>query len=68
MASSEDEIREYLEEVEPPQNRERRATRIVEPDRGVLPDDEKDMVGEAVEDEDPNMSAEEAAVHIEEAP
>ena len=68
MASSEDELREELEDVEPPQNRTRRGTRIVEPDQGAETDDEKDMVGELVEDEDPYMSAEEAAIHVEEAP
>jgi hypothetical protein len=68
MASSEDELREELEDVEPPQNRTRRGTRIVEPDQGAGTDDEKDMVGELVEDEDPYVSAEEAAIHIEEAP
>ena len=67
MASSEDELREELEEAEPTQNIERHGTRIVEPDEGALPDDDKDMVGDAVED-DPYLSAEEAAVHIEEAP
>jgi len=68
MASSEDELREALEEAEPPQNRTRKGARIVEPDAGGEPDDEKDMVGELVVDEDPYVSAEEAAVHIEEAP
>jgi len=68
MASSEDEIREMLQDDEPPQNRTRRGARIVEPDQGGEPDDEKDMVGELVEDEDPYVSAEEAAIHIEEAP
>jgi hypothetical protein len=65
MASSEDELREEFEEAEPPQNRLRHGTRIVEPDRGSAADDEKDMVAEAVDD-DPYVSAEEAAIHVEE--
>jgi uncharacterized protein DUF5709 len=68
MASSEDELREELLGGEIPQNRRERAPRIVEPDRGGETDVEKDMVGELVEDEDSSMSAEEAAIHIEEAP
>ena len=68
MASSEDELREELEDAEPPQNRTERGARIVEPDQGAEPDNEKDLVGELVEDEDSSMSAEEAAIHIEEVP
>ncbi len=66
MASSEDELREELEDSEPAEVRDRHRTRFVEPDEGAEPDEEKDMVAEAVED-DPYLSAEEAAVHIEEA-
>jgi len=69
MASSEDEIREALEGSEPSELIEPHTSRLVEPDEGDRPDDEGDLVAEAVEDDDdPYLSAEEAAVHIEEAP
>jgi len=68
MASAEDEIREELEASEPEELREPRAERIVEPDQGISEDHEKDLVGELVDDGDDDISAEEAAVHIEEAP
>jgi len=68
MASSEDELREELLAGEIPQNRREHAPRIVEPDQGSETDVEKDMVGDLVDDEDPSMSAEEAAIHVEEAP
>jgi hypothetical protein len=68
MASAEDELREALEAGEPEETRERRTERIVEPDEGAGTDDEKDLVADLVEDDEPGLSAEEAAVHIEEAP
>jgi hypothetical protein len=68
MASEEDELRDLLEEGEPDELKEPRAERVVEPDEGVNIDDEKDLVAELVDDGDDEMSAEEAAVHIEEAP
>ena len=68
MASSEDEIREELEGSDPDELREPRAQRIVEPDEGINPDDEKDLVAELVDDGDDDISAEEAAIHIEEEP
>jgi len=68
MASAEDEIREELEASEPDELREPRAERIVEPDQGISEDDEKDLVGELVDDGDDDISAEEAAVHIDDAP
>jgi Family of unknown function (DUF5709) len=68
MASAEDELREELEGSEPDELKEPRAGRIVEPDGGISEDDEKDLVGELVDDGDDDRSAEEAAVHIEEAP
>src|SRR5438105_4058618 len=48
--------------------REPRAERIVEPDEGVGEDADKDLVAELVDDGDDDISAEEAAVHIDEAP
>jgi Family of unknown function (DUF5709) len=68
MASSEDEIREELEGSEPDELKEPRAQRIVEPDAGINADDEKDLVAELVDDGDDDISAEEAAIHIEEEP
>ena len=68
MASAEDELREELEGSEPDELKEPRAERIVEPDEGITEDDETDLVGELVDDGDNDISAEEAAVHIEEAP
>jgi len=68
MASAEDELREELEGSEPDELKEPRAERIVEPDEGITEDDEKDLVGELVDDGGDDISAEEAAVHIEEAP
>jgi hypothetical protein len=68
MASAEDELREELEGSEPEELKEPRAERIVEPDEGINTDDEKDLVGSLVDDGDDELSAEEAAVHIEEAP
>jgi hypothetical protein len=68
MASAEDELREELEGSEPDELKEPRAERIVEPDEGISEDDEKDLVGELVDDGDDELSAEEAAVHVEEAP
>ena len=68
MASAEDELREELEGSEPDELKEPRAERIVEPDEGITEDDEKDLVGELVDDGENDISAEEAAVHIEEAP
>lgn len=68
MASAEDELRDELEGSEPEELKEPHAERIVEPDEGVNVDDEKDLVGELVDDGDDGSSAEEAAVHIEEAP
>jgi hypothetical protein len=68
MASAEDELREELEAGEPDELKEPRAERIVEPDEGINSDDEKDLVAEVVDDGDDELSAEEAAVHIEEAP
>jgi hypothetical protein len=68
MASAEDELREELESGEPDELKEPHAERIVEPDEGVNIDDEKDLVAELVDDGDDELSAEEAAVHIDEAP
>jgi hypothetical protein len=68
MASAEDEIREELAGSEPEELEEPRAERIVEPDEGINEDDEADLVAELVDDGDDEMSAEEAAVHIEEEP
>jgi len=68
MASAEDELREELEGSEPDELKEPQAERVVEPDEGVNLDDEKDMVGELVDDGDDELSAEEAAIHIDEAP
>jgi hypothetical protein len=68
MASEEDELRDLLEGSEPDELKEPHAERVVEPDEGVNVDDEKDLVAELVDDGDDEMSAEEAAVHIEEAP
>jgi len=67
MASAEDELREELEAGEPEETREHRGKRIVEPDQGSLPDLDKDMVADLAEGEE-DLSAEEAAVHIDEAP
>ena len=67
MASAEDELREELFGSEPDETIERRGQRVVEPDAGANPDDEKDMVAEVAEGEE-NLSAEEQALHIEEAP
>ena len=68
MASEEDELRDLLEGSEPDELKEPRAERVVEPDEGVNLDDEPDMVADLVDDGDDELSAEEAAVHIEEAP
>jgi len=68
MASAEDELREELEAGEPEELNEPHAERIIEPDEGVNEDDDKDLVGELVDDGDDDISAEEAAVHIDEAP
>ena len=68
MASAEDELREELEGSEPDELKEPRAEQVVEPDEGVNVDDEADMVADLVDDGDDELSAEEAAVHIEEAP
>jgi uncharacterized protein DUF5709 len=68
MASAEDELREALTGSEPDETREPHGGRIVEPDEGVSEDDEKDMIADLVEDDDDLLSAEEAAVHIEDAP
>jgi len=68
MASAEDELREELEASEPDELKEPHAGRIVEPDEGITTDDEKDLVAELVDDGDDELSAEEAAVHVEEAP
>jgi hypothetical protein len=68
MASAEDELREELEGSEPDELKEPHAGRVVEPDEGAGVDDEKDLVAELVDDGDDELSAEEAAVHIEEAP
>jgi hypothetical protein len=68
MASAEDEIREELEGSEPDELKEPRAQRIVEPDEGINADDEQDLVAELVDDGDDDISAEEAAIHIEEEP
>ena len=68
MASAEDELREELEAGEPDELKEPRAERVVAPDEGVNVDDEADMVADLVDDGDDELSAEEAAVHIEEAP
>jgi len=43
---------------------DRRAGRLVDPDEGLGPDDEKDLVGEDVGIDGAAASAEEAAVHI----
>jgi len=67
MASAEDELREELFGSEPEETIERRGGRVIEPDEGGNPEDEKDMVAEMAEDEE-NLSAEEQAVHIEEGP
>lgn len=67
MASAEDELREELEAGEPDELKEPHAERIVEPDEGVNEDDEEDLVAELIDDGDDELSAEEAAVHIEEA-
>ena len=67
MASAEDELREELESGDPDELREPRAERIVEPDEGINSDDEKDLVANLVDDGDDELSAEEAAIHIEEA-
>ena len=53
---------------EPDELKEPRAQRIVEPDEGTNVDDEKDLVAELVDDGDDDISAEEAAIHIEEEP
>jgi hypothetical protein len=68
MASAEDEIREELEAGEPYELKEPRAERLVEPDEGISEDDEEDLVAELVDDGDDDISAEEAAIHIDEAP
>jgi len=68
MASAEDELREELEASEPDELKEPRSQRLVEPDEGVNIDDEEDLVAELVDDGDDELSAEEAAVHIDEAP
>jgi len=68
MASAEDELREELEASEPDELKEPRAERIVEPDEGANGDDEADLVAQLVDDGDDELSAEEAAVHVEEAP
>ncbi|GEM_PF-6097132 len=68
MASAEDELREELEGSEPDELKEPHAGRIVEPDEGVNVDDEADLVAELVDDGDDDISAEEAAVHIDEEP
>ena len=68
MASAEDEIREELEAGEPDELKEPRADRLVEPDEGVNEDDEGDLVAELVDDGDDDISAEEAAVHVEDEP
>lgn len=43
---------------------DRRAGRLVDPDRGVGPDTEKDLIGEDVGIDGAGASAEEAAMHI----
>ena len=68
MASAEDELREDLESGEPEELKEPHAERIVEPDEGVNEDDEADLVAELVDDGDDEISAEEAAVHIDDEP
>jgi hypothetical protein len=68
MASAEDELRDALNASEPEETREPHGGRIVEPDQGVNEDDEADMIADLISDDDDLLSAEEAAVHIEEAP
>ena len=68
MASAEDELREELEGSEPDELKEPRAGRFIEPDEGAGIDDEKDLVAELVDDGDDDLSAEEAAVHLDEEP
>ncbi len=66
MASAEDELREELEGSIPEELREPREQRLVEADEGANPDDEADMVAEIADDEgDVTLSAEEAAIHVE---
>jgi hypothetical protein len=67
MASAEDELREELFGSEPEETIEHRGRRVVEPDAGAAPDDEKDLVADLAEGEE-NLSAEEQAIHVEEAP
>jgi len=67
MASAEDELREGLEAGEPDELKEPRSERLVEPDEGVNEDDQEDLVAGLVDDGDDDISAEEAAVHVEEA-
>ncbi|TMK88444.1 MAG: hypothetical protein E6G57_06900 [Actinobacteria bacterium] len=67
MASAEDELREELEAGEPDELKEPRSERLVEPDEGVNEDDQEDLVAGLVDDGDDDISAEEAAVHVEEA-
>ncbi|MGN6301606.1 MAG: DUF5709 domain-containing protein [Angustibacter sp.] len=47
---------------------DRRAGRLVDPDRGVGPDTEKDLVGEDVGIDGAGASAEEAAMHVVDEP
>jgi len=68
MASAEDELREELEAGEPDELKEPRAERLVEPDEGVNEDDDEDLVAELVDDGGEDITAEEAAIHIDEAP
>jgi len=68
MASAEDELREELEGSEPDELREPRRERLIEPDEGAGVDDEKDLVAELVDDGGEDLTAEEAAMHVEEEP
>ena len=67
MASAEDELREELFGSEPEETIEHKGQRVVEPDAGGGPDDEQDLVADVADGEE-NLSAEEQAIHVEEAP
>jgi hypothetical protein len=57
-------VRDELENVDDGEVGDRRAGRLMDPNHGIGPDVEKDLVGEDVGIDGGAASAEEAAVHI----
>ena len=57
-------MRDELENLDDGEVGDLRAGRLVDPEEGIGPDDDKDLIGEEVGIDGAAASAEEAAVHI----